>query len=103
MDETTATNSDSSIVGAKCVWCSQILTATDKPKLLECLHVACDACLKQKFSDCQQNSFIICPICKLENRYNLIIDNQFLIEQSNTNDDNQGNVESTKVIIINSF
>lgn len=76
-----------------------MLAATDKPKLLECLHVSCDACLKQKFSDCQQNSFIICPICKLENRYNLIIENQFLIEQSNTNDDNQGNVESTKVII----
>uniref|UniRef100_A0A336LHI4 CSON013686 protein n=1 Tax=Culicoides sonorensis TaxID=179676 RepID=A0A336LHI4_CULSO len=98
-DETNTTNSETPITPTKCVWCSQTLSGSDKPKLLECLHVACDACLKQKFSDCQQNSFIICPVCKLENRYNLIIENQFLIEQSNSNDDHQGNVESTKDII----
>lgn len=35
----------------KCVFCDQILTATDCPKLLECLHNTCINCLNNKLFD----------------------------------------------------
>ncbi|XP_055610596.1 E3 ubiquitin-protein ligase TRIM33-like isoform X2 [Uranotaenia lowii] len=82
----------------KCVWCQQILTTTDHPKLLECLHVACGPCVKQKFSDISHNSpVLVCPVCKMDSRMEFIIDNVFLSE--NTADDNPGSVESTKDMI----
>lgn len=32
----------------KCVFCDQVLSASDDPKLLECLHNACGSCIGQK-------------------------------------------------------
>lgn len=85
-------------IQTKCVWCQQILATTDRPKLLECLHVACDPCVKQKFSDLPHNTPVLyCPVCKMESRMEFIIDNVFLSE--NTADDNPGSVESTKDMI----
>ena len=76
------------------------MTPTDNPKLLECLHNACDACVKQKFLDLPQNSIIFCPVCKMENRVEYVIDNQFLSELNGNSEDAQsGNAESTKDLI----
>lgn len=39
-----------------CVFCGQMLGAKDVPKLLECLHVTCNACIATKFSEIDRNS-----------------------------------------------
>lgn len=33
----------------KCVFCDRVLTATDNPKLLECLHNSCSSCIDSRF------------------------------------------------------
>jgi tripartite motif-containing protein 33 len=89
---------------SKCVWCSQHLTLADAPKLLECLHVTCGACIKQKVSESVHPAglnIVQCPICKMDNRYEFIIEHQFLIELINSggDDSSQNSVESTKDLI----
>lgn len=85
---------------SKCVWCQQTLTPNDHPKLLECLHIACHACVKQKFQDQAHGTAFFCPICKMESRLEFIIDNVFLSETTaSSGDDNPGSVESTKDLI----
>lgn len=39
----------------KCAYCNQVLTSTDEPKLLECLHSACGACVKSKINEQSQS------------------------------------------------
>lgn len=83
------------------MWCDQSLTAKDIPKLLECLHVACGSCITAKFSeiDRSQPALIHCPVCNMASQMDLIIVNQFLIEQTaNSIDDSQSNADSDKVI-----
>jgi len=36
---------------SKCVFCSKVFVLGDDPKLLECLHAACTACVTNKLSD----------------------------------------------------
>lgn len=82
----------------KCVWCQQILSTSDRPKLLECLHVACEPCVKQKIADLPHSALILfCPVCKMESRSEFIIDNVFLSES--IADENPSSVESTKDMI----
>lgn len=50
----TTGDNNNSLSGMKCVYCNQILTATDEPKLLECLHSACGACIKSKINEQRQ-------------------------------------------------
>lgn len=38
----------------KCVFCSQTLVPSYEPKLLECLHAACSACINTKLQDQEQ-------------------------------------------------
>jgi hypothetical protein len=38
----------------KCVFCEQLLTANDDPKLLECLHNACGNCVGNKLYENQE-------------------------------------------------
>lgn len=38
----------------KCVFCERILSPCDDPKLLECLHNACNSCINSKLEE-QQN------------------------------------------------
>lgn len=70
----------------KCCWCQSTLTTVDRPKLLECFHSACEACVKQEqnkiFQLGQSTNYITitCPICKMDSRNDMIIENQFLIE-----------------------
>lgn len=99
-DEETA-NTGGEPTPTKCVWCDQSLTAKDIPKLLECLHVACGSCVTAKFSeiDRTQPALIHCPVCNMASQADLIIVNQFLIEQTaNSFDDSQSNTDSDKVI-----
>lgn len=77
----------------KCVYCKQVLTGNDEPKLLECLHSACGACVKSKMNEIMNlidsgssnsNSkgvqVISCGLCKIVCRQTQIIDNRFLTE-----------------------
>lgn len=50
----TTGDNNNSLSGMKCVYCNQMLTATDEPKLLECLHSACGACIKSKINEQRQ-------------------------------------------------
>lgn len=36
---------------SKCVFCGKTFTYGDDPKLLECLHAACGACVSSKLGD----------------------------------------------------
>ncbi|KAL0273288.1 UNVERIFIED_CONTAM: hypothetical protein PYX00_005994 [Menopon gallinae] len=70
----------------KCVFCSQTLVPSYEPKLLECLHAACSACINTKLHDQEQaeadiiESSIECPICHVLCNLQNVIDNQFLLE-----------------------
>lgn len=78
------------------------MTGTDYPKLLECLHVACGSCVTTKFAELDRNlqtQFILCPTCNMNSVYDFIIENQFLIEQCASNDDNQSSENDSKAII----
>lgn len=48
----------------KCAFCSQVLGAKDVPKLLECLHVTCNACITTKFNEIDRNqpAVVLCPV-----------------------------------------
>lgn len=39
----------------KCVFCDQVLTSSDDPKLLECLHNACGSCTNNKLYEQNDN------------------------------------------------
>lgn len=97
----------------KCVWCNQHLTAQDNPKLLECLHAACNSCVLGKISESQcliAPHLLTCSICKIRSKSTNIIDNQFILESlANNHDETQTNatldIESkVKIIdILNRF
>lgn len=40
--------------GVKCIFCLQTLNSTYEPKLLECLHAACSACINNKLQEQEQ-------------------------------------------------
>lgn len=67
----------------KCVFCDHILGVSDRPKLLECLHIACAQCIQTRFSELERTmpTILHCPICNMVSQHDFIIDNQFLIEQ----------------------
>lgn len=77
-------------ISRKCCWCQQDLTINDRPKLLECFHSSCEQCFaqeQQKTASANQScnvSIIVCPLCKMENRSDFIINNHFLIEMLNS-------------------
>ncbi|XP_030369843.1 transcription intermediary factor 1-alpha isoform X2 [Scaptodrosophila lebanonensis] len=88
----------------KCVYCAQVLSINDRPKLLECLHVACAQCVNTKFSELDRSlpPLIHCPVCDNASQNEYIIDNQFLIEQCAAGDnsvsgaDNSGSSDALK-------
>lgn len=77
----------------KCVYCAQVLGINDRPKLLECLHVACGQCVNTKFSELDRSlpPLIHCPVCDNASQNEYIIENQFLIEQCAAGDSGDGN------------
>lgn len=73
----------------KCVFCQVILTASEDPKLLECLHAACSNCVSTKLNeqtghtdDGSESGVVVCPICHVLCRGCNIIENHFLIEST---------------------
>nr|XP_022912734.1 transcription intermediary factor 1-alpha isoform X2 [Onthophagus taurus] len=70
----------------KCVFCERVLSANDDPKLLECLHDSCGSCVHGKLEDLNegQRKVIQCSTCEYNCEPDKIIDNQFLLETSNT-------------------
>lgn len=70
----------------KCCWCQSTLTPNDRPRLLECFHSACEACVTQEQNKIFQLGHntnhinITCPLCKMDSRNDSIIENLFLIE-----------------------
>lgn len=54
-DRTTESPSTGENYIYKCVFCDQVLTATDDPKLLECLHNACGSCTNNKLYEQNDN------------------------------------------------
>lgn len=54
-DRTTESPSTGENYIYRCVFCDQILTANDEPKLLECLHNACGSCTNNKLYEQNEN------------------------------------------------
>lgn len=84
------TKSNEVKIAKKCCWCCQTLTVSDRPKLLECFHVSCEQCINAKLQEQRklqlQSCGVLtaqCPICKMDNRSDYIIENQFLVELLN--------------------
>ncbi|KAG5678202.1 hypothetical protein PVAND_007895 [Polypedilum vanderplanki] len=93
IDEQQSADKEIIKVSRKCCWCQQDLTITDRPKLLECFHSSCEQCYLQEQQKAVSNnqscnvSIIICPLCKMENRSDFVINNHFLIELLNSMQD----------------
>ncbi|XP_026472357.1 E3 ubiquitin-protein ligase TRIM33-like isoform X2 [Ctenocephalides felis] len=70
----------------QCVWCLLNLRSNDNPKLLECLHAACDQCLTQKLAESVlpnanvQPHTVSCALCNMPSMLGQIIDNRFITE-----------------------
>lgn len=83
----------------KCVFCEQILTFSDGPKLLECLHNSCSNCISSKLYDqsigVSARGAIECTLCNLPSGQDKIIENQFLLEASNTDETSNSSASKT--------
>lgn len=53
---------------SKCVFCGKTFVSGDDPKLLECLHAACTACVNSKLSD-HNTSVDVDVLCKITLHY----------------------------------
>ncbi|XP_076646891.1 E3 ubiquitin-protein ligase TRIM33 isoform X1 [Halictus rubicundus] len=72
---------------SKCVFCEKAFVSGDDPKLLECLHAACTACVNSKLSDHNtsvdvdvllESNVIACQICNVTTQADNLIENRFL-------------------------
>ncbi|XP_034196335.1 E3 ubiquitin-protein ligase TRIM33 isoform X1 [Osmia lignaria lignaria] len=95
---------------SKCVFCGKTFTFGDDPKLLECLHAACTACVNSKLSDHNtsvdvdvllESNVIACQICNVTTQAENLIENRFLskfIEEDNSpgTDDESKETEEEK-------
>ncbi|XP_029664398.1 E3 ubiquitin-protein ligase TRIM33-like isoform X2 [Formica exsecta] len=74
---------------SKCVFCNKVFVLGDDPKLLECLHAACIACVTNKLSDHNtsvdvdvllESNLIMCHICNVTTKVENLIENRFLLK-----------------------
>ncbi|XP_076664091.1 E3 ubiquitin-protein ligase TRIM33 [Andrena cerasifolii] len=72
---------------SKCVFCGKTFTSGDDPKLLECLHAACSACVNTKLTDPNtsvdvdvllESNVVACQICNVTTQADNLIENRFL-------------------------
>ncbi|XP_023025015.1 E3 ubiquitin-protein ligase TRIM33 isoform X2 [Leptinotarsa decemlineata] len=72
----------------KCVFCDRVLSATDNPKLLECLHNTCSGCIDSRLYEHNEGMQVQveCPFCGIVCEPERIIENQFLLELANNED-----------------
>ncbi|XP_012224191.1 E3 ubiquitin-protein ligase TRIM33 [Linepithema humile] len=91
---------------SKCVFCNKVFTLGDDPKLLECLHAACTACVSTKLSDPNtsvdvdvllESNVIMCHICNVTSQVENLIENRFLSKLLDE-DSNLGLDDETKEI-----
>lgn len=54
---------------SKCVFCNKVFVLGDDPKLLECLHAACTACVTNKLSD--HNTSVDVDVLCMSYNYNI--------------------------------
>nr|CAH7723760.1 unnamed protein product [Callosobruchus chinensis] len=66
----------------KCVFCDRVLSGSDNPKVLECLHNSCAGCINSRLYDHGDTQQVECPLCSILCSPDRIIDNQFLLELS---------------------
>uniref|UniRef100_T1GFT4 B box-type domain-containing protein n=1 Tax=Megaselia scalaris TaxID=36166 RepID=T1GFT4_MEGSC len=88
----------------KCVFCQSILVPSHKPKLLECLHSACQECVSKKFTDLDRTlpPLIHCSVCNRASQHEFIINNHFITENTELIDNSnitQNDPESEKALI----
>lgn len=79
---------------ARCVFCSTVLSQTEgTPLLMECLHSACESCIKSRLEDRQptardflgaERSTVTCGACRLQCQGALLISQRFVLEASET-------------------
>ncbi|KAH9631928.1 hypothetical protein HF086_000265 [Spodoptera exigua] len=75
----------------RCVLCHAVLVlAEGTPKLMECLHSACESCIRAKLEEKQASSrdflgaervTITCPACRLQCQVANMIDQRFVLEK----------------------
>ncbi|XP_058791077.1 E3 ubiquitin-protein ligase TRIM33 isoform X2 [Phymastichus coffea] len=84
--ENSQDQSEIKISMSKCILCGKSFTAGDSPKLLECLHAACAACINAKFSEHASTSVdaevlsdntVTCPDCEVVSHLDNLIENRF--------------------------
>nr|CAD7397007.1 unnamed protein product [Timema cristinae] len=46
----------------KCVFCLQMLSSNDNPKLMECLHTACSSCVAAKLNEQLDGEVIVASV-----------------------------------------
>ncbi|KAJ8721128.1 hypothetical protein PYW08_006593 [Mythimna loreyi] len=77
--------------GTRCVLCNtQLALADGTPKLMECLHSACEPCIRAKLDEKQASSrdflgaervTVTCPTCRLQCQVANMIDQRFVMEK----------------------
>ncbi|XP_076256147.1 E3 ubiquitin-protein ligase TRIM33-like isoform X2 [Rhynchophorus ferrugineus] len=83
----------------KCVYCDRNLGPNDNPRLLECLHNSCASCINSKLYEHNESSNatshnITCPLCNINCDSTRIIENQFLIDLSASDEGSTNNTVS---------
>ncbi|PZC73661.1 hypothetical protein B5X24_HaOG208994 [Helicoverpa armigera] len=80
-----------SLAATRCVLCHTALALADgTPKLMECLHSACEPCIRAKLDEKQASSrdflgaerlAVTCPACRLQCQVANMIDQRFVLEK----------------------
>lgn len=95
--ESPTTGDNNAWCNTKCVFCNNLVSGSDDPKLLECLHSACGSCVKTKMTETNQEGTdtygnkiipcLSCVLCQIVSRHSQVIENRFLTELKEANEE----------------